>query len=124
MGDPRGQVVGALRVMGTRSSSRLVRGSSVAVVVVWWSGVWRLDAGLALVRSAEDNASGVFATCGVRKVTPAACLRRESPGAASGGRFRYTPELRSWEVPPPMVESQARRCKRLWSGTEPQPLEV
>ena len=33
--------------------------------------------------------------CGVRKITPAACLRRESPGAASGGRFRYTPELRS-----------------------------
>ena len=28
-------------------------------------------------------------------VAPAACLRRESPGAASGGRFRFTPELRS-----------------------------
>ena len=49
VGAARG-VVGAVRVMGTRSSSRLLRGLSVAVVVVWWSGVWRRDAVSALAR--------------------------------------------------------------------------
>ena len=45
-------VVGASdgRVMGTRSSSRVLGGLSVAVVVVWWSGVWRRDAVSALAR--------------------------------------------------------------------------
>ena len=53
----------------------------------------------------------------MRKITPAAYLRRESPGAASGGRFRYTPELRSWGgSPSDGRKSGAYRSKRRARG--------